>query len=172
MIWFTADEHYGHANIIHFCNRPFPNVWEMDKAIIEEHNRVVGDEDTVVHVGDFTLRDPGFARRILESLKGHHVFVKGSHDKWLPDGPYLLEDRVEGQTIVACHYAMLIWPKSHYGSWQVYGHSHGHLRPEGKQWDVGVDNNGFKPVSFPQLKEIMATLPDNRNLLGKLRGVR
>ena len=49
---------------------------------------------------------------------------------------------------------------SHYGAWQIYGHSYGHLPPIGKQWDVGVDNNEFRPVSFDELKAIMAPVPD------------
>jgi len=62
---------------------------------------------------------------------------------------------IEGQTVVALHYAMRTWPQSHYGSWQVFGHSHGNLPPIGLQWDVGVDNNNFYPVSFDELKIIM-----------------
>ena len=60
---------------------------------------------------------------------------------------------------------------------QHYAHSHGTLEPQGKQWDVGVDHNDFTPVSFAQLKEIMAGRPDNPGLVtggsggqGRLRG--
>jgi calcineurin-like phosphoesterase family protein len=62
---------------------------------------------------------------------------------------------------------MRVWPRSHYNSWQLYGHSHGRLEPVGKQWDVGVDNNNFYPVSFDQLVEIMKNRPDNFNLVKK-----
>jgi len=47
----------------------------------------------------------------------------------------------------------------------VYGHSHGRLVPDGKQWDVGVDNNDYLPVSFEKLQEIMSNLQDNPNRL-------
>ena len=52
--WFTVDEHYGHANIIDFCNRPFLTVEEMNEAIIGNHNALVRPGDIVVHGGDFT----------------------------------------------------------------------------------------------------------------------
>jgi calcineurin-like phosphoesterase family protein len=74
---------------------------------------------------------------------------------------------VEGQYVVACHYAMRVWPRSHYNSYLCYGHSHGQLAPQGKQWDVGVDNNDFYPVSFQKLKVIMENQPDNFNLVRK-----
>jgi len=62
--------------------------------------------------------------------------------------------------IVACHYAMRTWPKSHYGSWQIYGHSHGKLPGMGKQMDVGVDTNNFYPYSLKQIIEMMRLQPE------------
>ena len=53
MYYFTADEHYGHANIIKHCDRPWDTVEEMDAALIQLHNSVVKDGDIVVHAGDF-----------------------------------------------------------------------------------------------------------------------
>ena len=60
---------------------------------------------------------------------------------------------------------MRVWARSHYNSWQVYGHSHGNLPSVGKQWDVGVDNNDYHPVSENQLRTIMEKQPDNFNLI-------
>ncbi len=50
---------------------------------------------------------------------------------------------------------MQVWPRSHYGSIQLFGHSHGELEPIGRQYDVGVDNNNFYPVSENQIFAIM-----------------
>ena len=64
-IWVTSDTHFGHANIIKYCNRPFPDPAIMDKAIIDRHNEVVKPEDTVIHIGDFTLRSKREAENIM-----------------------------------------------------------------------------------------------------------
>lgn len=170
MQWFfTADEHYGHTNIIKYCARPFKTISEMDNMLIANHNSVVMSDDIVVHAGDFTMGKTyqEVIKRYINRLNGQHVFIKGSHDRWLgfENAPYIWERTIEGQFIVVCHYAMRTWAKSHYNSWQLYGHSHGRLPPQGKQWDVGVDNNNFYPISFRQLAAIMKTLDDNTNLV-------
>ena len=166
MLFFTADEHYHHHNIIKYCKRPFGSVREMNEALISNHNEVVGPEDRVVHVGDFTLKSQARAREIVSRLNGRHTFLKGSHDYWLGRKAQTTWERKIGDNyVVACHYAMRAWARSHYNSWMLYGHSHGTLEPVGKQWDVGVDNNGFYPVSIRKLAGIMKGRPDNPNLV-------
>ena len=168
MFYFTADEHLGHANIIRFCHRPFENVFDMDQEIIRRHNEVVTKNDVVIHAGDFAFRNRLSVNNYIDQFNGSHIFLKGSHDKWMKQGLQIWEKNInEEQYVVVCHYAMRVWPKSHYGSWQLYGHSHGGLPPEGKQWDIGVDNNNFYPVSFDQIKVIMESRPDNFNLVKK-----
>lgn len=164
MYFFTADEHYNHANIIRFSNRPFRDTREMQEVLIARNNEVVNDGDTVFHLGDFFWG--GFtdmALGIIYQLNGDHWFLKGSHDRWQLGCsqqhfyPYIHEEQIESQYVVLCHYAMLTWPRSHYGSWQLFGHSHGRLTTHNpdRQYDVGVDNNGFYPVSFEKLKTIL-----------------
>ena len=152
--WFTADEHYGHKNIIKYCSRPFQSVEEMDNFIISAHNEVVEDDDRVIHIGDFTLQKK--ADKYLYRLNGKHTFLMGSHDRWLDHtAPYIWERKIQGQWVVCCHYAMRTWGRSHHGSWQLFGHSHGTLKPQGNQIDVGVDTHGFKPYSFEEIKEVL-----------------
>jgi len=88
-----------------------------------------------------------------------HTFLRGNHDKWMNRTYHeIWVKSIEGQTVVACHYAMRVWPQSHHGSYMLYGHSHGKLPPLGLQWDVGVDNNNYYPISFNELKEIMYSI--------------
>lgn len=56
MIFFTSDQHYGHKNVITYCNRPFTSVEEMNDKLVEFHNQTVTKKDDLVyHLGDFSL---------------------------------------------------------------------------------------------------------------------
>lgn len=152
--FFTADEHYCHENIIKFCNRPFVSVEEMNQELINRNNEVVRDDDFVIHAGDFCWKSHyDTVKSIQSQLKGNHIFLKGSHDKWMAHNYHeIWEQNIEGQYVVVCHYQMKAWPRSHYGSWQLYGHSHGRSVPLLNQYDVGVDNNNFYPISMETLR--------------------
>lgn len=170
--FFTSDEHYGHDNIIKYCDRPFASVIEMNNKIITKHNELVNHNDLVIHCGDFTLKGKEYANAIIKRLNGQHIFLLGSHDNWCDKEHIheIWEQKIEDIYIVACHYAMRVWAKSHYNSWQLFGHSHGKLKTIGKQLDVGVDTNNFYPYSFKQIKSIMSKKENNFNyLLDKLK---
>lgn len=157
MIFFTADLHLHHTNIIKYCQRPFASVDEMDSVLINNWNSVVTPEDSVWVLGDFSMSgDKIFLNRTLARLNGTKFLVSGNHDSsackksdhW--HGVYTLTHVTEAhQIIVLCHYAMRVWYKSHYGSYHLYGHSHGNLPEENNlSFDVGVDSWGYTPVSF------------------------
>lgn len=153
--WFTGDEHLGHENIIKYCNRPFKNAEEMDDTIIKNHNEVVGPEDTVFHLGDFTLKGMAIAENYIRRLNGKHIFLQGSHDKWLRDGKIMIEQEIDNIYVVMCHYPMRSWPLSFHGSIQLFGHCHGKMINNKNQLDVGVDTHDFYP--YP-LEEILIIL--------------
>jgi calcineurin-like phosphoesterase family protein len=170
-IFFTADTHFNHANIIPFCKRPFSTVDEMNAALIERWNRKVGAGDLVYHLGDFAWGD---WEPILEQLNGDIILIRGGHDKksarkftsrflHVAD---LLDIVVEGYAVVLCHYCLRVWNKSHYDSWHLFGHSHGQLPAFGKSLDVGVDGHDFTPWSWEEVKDYMAGRPHNENFVG------
>jgi len=62
---------------------------------------------------------------------------------------------IEGTYVVCCHYPLLSWPHSCYGSIMLHGHSHGRIPPYRRRMDVGVDTNDFYPYSFDEIRVIM-----------------
>ena len=54
-IWFIADPHFDHKNIIKYCERPFNTVEEMNQTLIERWNSVVKKDDKVFCIGGFFL---------------------------------------------------------------------------------------------------------------------
>jgi calcineurin-like phosphoesterase family protein len=172
--WFTSDEHYYHKNICRFANRPFDSIEQMNRILIENHNAVVGPDDHVYHLGDFAFAQIDKIESILHQLSGTHYFIRGNHDKeilrnidrLLDKGLFAYWDKddeinIEGQFIILHHYGKRVWNKSHHGSWQLFGHSHGNLPPYGKSVDVGVDsawvtgNKEYRPFSFKEIKRFM-----------------
>jgi len=172
MYFFTADEHYNHNKIIEYCNRPFKTIKEMNETLIANHNSIVGRNDTTIHIGDFCWCNNRLdADQFILRLNGNHVFLKGSHDHWLPDSAkYIWRKEIYGKFIMVCHYAMTIWERSHYNSWHLFGHSHGRHQGVGKCFDIGVNCFNFYPVSFNEVAEIMRTKSDNINLIKENNG--
>lgn len=159
-IYFTGDTHFGHANIIKYCNRPYSSVQEMNEMLIKNWNDTVSPTDTIYHVGDFAFDSN--PQKYLVRLNGHKVLIKGNHDKkptpgWMQVVDYK-EIKVERQTIILFHYAMRVWNKSNHGSWSLFGHSHGGLPNDPKllSFDVGVDCHGYHPISFEKVRSLMA----------------
>lgn len=85
--FFTADQHFGHANIIKHCERPFTKAKEMDEAMIAKWNEVITDADLVYHLGDFSLKSARAVMDYFAQLNGYIklIAVPWHHDAaWLP----------------------------------------------------------------------------------------
>jgi calcineurin-like phosphoesterase family protein len=161
-IFFTADFHFNHFNAISHSGRPYVTTEEMNKALIENHNSRVNTCDTVYYLGDILWKSKleDFIPRLYGKEKhlilgNHDKRSIGEYSKFFNTVERLKEIRIENKHIVLCHYAMRTWNRSHYGSIQLHAHSHGTLPPIGKQYDVGVDNNNYYPVSWEEIKKIM-----------------
>jgi len=170
--FFIADTHFCHKNIIKYCRRPFKDVQEMNEVLIQNWNKVVDKKSIIYHLGDFF--GPGkYDPQILDRLNGQIYLIVGSHDQRLvkknPDCIKILGHRAilayKKNTITLDHYAGRVWPRSHYNSWSLFGHSHNGLPPIGKAHDVGVDGNDFKPIHISEIEKIMLSRPDNFNKL-------
>ena len=65
-VFYIADLHFGHKNIIRYDNRPFKTVEEMDRALIERWNKAVSKNDTVFILGDISWHDETKTAEIFE----------------------------------------------------------------------------------------------------------
>ena len=175
-IFFVSDTHFNHTNIIKYCNRPFNNTDEMDEALINNWNAKVPKDGIVYHLGDFAWGSINYWGKIREQLNGEIILIYGNHDeKYLNNKCiYKLFKEVTPQKkiwinkipIYMNHYPFLCFEGSYKGlgaTWQLFGHVHSNPRSEEgldhkrlincfpTQYDVGVDNNNFIPISFDEL---------------------
>jgi calcineurin-like phosphoesterase family protein len=185
MRFFTSDSHFGHTNIIKYCNRPFKDAGEMDRHIVRVWNETVKPEDTVYHLGDVAFTSPEWCRHIVENLNGHKILVLGNHDraeeKMLERGFQEVHKHIKGLTLTdgtivnLSHYPYRGTEDPHHkskfdhknieddGRCLLNGHVHDawKARP-GKRnnWmvNVGMDQWNFKPVSEDVLTAFMRTL--------------
>ena len=173
-LFFTADTHWGHRNIIKYCNRPFSSIEEMDDTLIANWNRVVGKDDIIFHLGDFAMGGSAEWSRLLQKLNGRIYLILGNHDmKAIGAGFSRLEGvamqmiiNFKGQRIYLNHYPFLCYGGAYRNTWQLYGHVHTCTANSGldaprlkmlmpMQYDVGVDNNNYTPVSYEQINRII-----------------
>lgn len=164
-LWFTADTHFGHENIIAFCGRDAGNQLEMNEKIVDNWNAVIGQNDIVWHLGDVAWKH---VELYLPRLNGRINVVLGNHDKKKKNviarnitGEVfdLKEIKVNTQDITLCHYPMVTWNKARYGAWHLHGHMHGIMEGMYRgRMDVGIDcHPDFRPFHYDEIVEELQT---------------
>ena len=158
-MFFTADNHFNHTNMIMHENRPFNCVEEMNEIMIDKWNKKVGRKDSIYIVGDFIWSNPD---KIIPRLNGKKHLIKGNHDKqikqhyfeWVKD---YYELKYNNTIVVLSHYPIFRWNRSHYGSYHFYGHVHSNKSSNdfmsglGNAYNVGVDVNNYEPVAIEEI---------------------
>jgi calcineurin-like phosphoesterase family protein len=158
-VYFTADNHFGHSGARSLYRRPFASVAEMDQVMIDRWNSVVKPEDEVWHLGDFAVRQSSErVAYLLGMLHGSKHLVTGNNDDAAVTGCNSWESRqqyvelmIDGTRLVLCHYPFRTWRDMAKGAINLHGHSHGRLKPQARQYDVGVDVWDFRPVPLEQV---------------------
>lgn len=168
MIYFTADQHFFHQNIIAYTGRPFKSLSEMHKVLIKNYNDKVKPEDTCYFLGDLTLLGKDCFRtvqRIVEQLQGIKILILGNHDKFNPftycemgfDSVHTSYQKHLG-VLGLLHFvhdpAACIMEKGRY----LVGHCHTLFKefktPERHLINVGVDVWGYSPVDCGELMQL------------------
>lgn len=180
-IFFTADTHFQHANILKHCadrisaaGIEVDDVAGHDKWLIQRWNETVGKRDTVYILGDFAFGSPDSVKKLFGKLNGKKFLILGNHDgssekltnyfvqvtqMKLVDFrksvyPFLDEDF----QLFMCHYPMVSWNGKPYGACQIHGHVHGRLdkfneESDDLRLDVGVDSGiaDYRPIELETL---------------------
>lgn len=138
MIYYIADMHFGHENVIRFDNRPFADTTEMDKCLISYWNLRVTKNDTVYILGDAFWKDEERSIKIIKQLKGHKILIKGNHDRvseqlkeYYDEISDYAEIRDNKHFVVLSHYPIIFYKNQHRGAIMLYGHVH-----NTKEWDM------------------------------------
>jgi len=169
-VWITSDTHYGHKNICRGVTswrlpdgsipinktRDFDTIEEMNEAIVDGINSVVGQDDVLIHLGDFSFggfeniqkfRDRIICKEIHLILGNHDTHIennKGDVQELFTSVNHYTRLLYKNKTFVLCHFPISSWDGLSKGNIQLHGHVHlpTNLRfGKGKKMDVGMDGH-------------------------------
>lgn len=168
MKYYTGDLHFGHNTVLKFDNRPFKDIDEMDRVLIDNWNSRITKNDQVYILGDLALHNEKPYSWYLSQLKGQKHLIVGNHDrKLLKDSEamqhfvsvdYYLELTDEKKRLIMSHYPIAEWNGFYRESYHLYGHIHNntkgvyqYMKQFDKALNVGCMINGYMPVTFNEL---------------------
>jgi calcineurin-like phosphoesterase family protein len=160
-VFFTSDTHFYHENILKYCNRPFASVEEMNEKLIANWNSVVGKNDIVWHLGDFSFGSKDHIPKIVSKLNGRINLVMGNHDRhkikfYYESGFNRVYDRqilINGFVILS--HAPLQFLNSNCPFVNIYGHVHDseiYQTYTKNSCCVCVERHDYKPVSWKEIE--------------------
>jgi calcineurin-like phosphoesterase family protein len=202
-LFFVSDTHFSHSNICSATTkwrdagdtvRKFSSLEEMNRTIVDNINAVVGEDDILFHLGDWSFGGFEQIEKFRSQLvcKNIHI-VLGNHDHHIEkdkDGiqslfssvhsfiPHLLVKRekegsggmMERFGFCVFHYPIASWIDMNQGIVHLHGHCHlpKHLKlGEGRSLDVGMDGNDMKPYSLDEVMRLVKNQPIRKLVLPK-----
>lgn len=186
MRFWTSDIHFGHRNIIEYCQRPFDDPDQMNAEIIERWNETVQPEDTVMVLGDVALGKIVDTLPLVMQLNGIKSLVPGNHDrvwsghkkndKWLDAYsrvgfnimPEQIHVDIAGVTVNVCHFPYegdshdadryVSHRPIRDGKPLLHGHVHDKWSIKNLQYNVGMDVHDFRPVAESEIEDWVRAL--------------
>lgn len=161
MIYFIADTHFNHANIIKYCNRPFNNTIEMNEYIIQKWNSIVKNDDKVYHLGDVGFGSVEDVKNLIGRLNGTKILLRGNHDfkigvnTWKEIG----FTEIYKKKIVLGNLLLTHVPTEEVGEKQINIFGHIHDKPLDERFEkknhicVSCDVIDYTPVSVEKISE-------------------
>lgn len=161
--WIIADLHFGHGNIIKYCNRPFKDATDMDARLIKNWNSRVAKDDLVYVLGDFSLsRDKDYLRNIIRQLHGRKILIMGNHDSLKPNVYVSLGFEVAVRKPVLVEPKVVFMhepPRAHEicdGMFYIFGHIHNleiDIEKNNSVLCVSVEKINYMPISWDSVME-------------------
>lgn len=171
-VYFTADLHFNHAGVINFDKRPFTDVDEMNRSMVEYWNARITDKDEVYILGDLSMSKKD-TLEFAPKLKGRKYLILGNHDKKFPELRELFEDVFEYKKlhlnkhkIILSHYFIPSYDGQYRGGMMLHGHSHNtkvaeieedvkkHYRDNGvpcNAYNAGCMYFGYTPATIDEI---------------------
>ena len=174
-VFFVADTHFYHRNIIKYCNRPWnsgvdsegniivtdTDVEQMNEEIVKRWNSIVSKDSIVWHLGDFSFGGKENAEKIFPQLNGRINLVMGNHDhyklKWYYDLGFnrVYDRKVIIDDFIILSHAPLMFLNENSPFYNIYGHVHD--SPAYQTWSktgccVCVERHDYTPVSLKKIK--------------------
>jgi len=173
-IYYASDYHFFHELALKRSRQSeFKSVEEMNKEIIERHNKKVNEDDDIYILGDIIVCEDSELEEKLKltigRMKGHLHLIIGNHDyKYKEKAEFLnffesVEEasliRDNGRWVHLFHYPMLTWYKKERGAYHIHGHLHDEKRFEEfkilctqeKALSACVEINDFEPCTIEEL---------------------
>jgi len=162
-IWVTSDFHFGHANCITYCSRPFSNTSEMNTNLIKNYNKVVSNEDIVYILGDISFLNTKSTTEIIKSLKGYKFLIKGNHDPKsntayrkmgfveVYDKPIIIKERyILSHEPIAYNIGELV---------NIYGHMHDKaINDSVNRFCCCLELTNYKPISLEDIEDYLSRI--------------
>ncbi|MBO4247359.1 metallophosphoesterase [Halomicrobium sp. IBSBa] len=165
--YVISDHHFGHSNIIEYCDRPFTSVGEMDSALLDRHYETVDPDDLLVHLGDVAMdmRDGQETIEYFQQLGGD-LLLQGNHDVGLDPAaaPFPVLDSCvleHGDYRFYCTHRPEDVPDD-WDDWVIHGHIHNNdpetypfVAPRAQRVNVSCELLGFRPIALETLTGVL-----------------
>lgn len=169
-VFFTADTHYGHSNVLKFKRdndkplRDFANIDEMNEVLIQRHNAVVGVNDRVYHLGDAVFGKSNM--HLLRRLNGKMTLIAGNHDHYdgglasyadyfdeiLASKELTMSKNDRGiMTHIPIHTSQL----DYRFTYNLHGHLHDIELDDPRYLNMGVECWDYTPINLSVVKETL-----------------
>jgi calcineurin-like phosphoesterase family protein len=165
--YLISDHHFGHANIIDYCDRPFTSVGEMDTVMLDRYYETVDTDDVLVHLGDVAM-DMQDGRETIErfdQLAGD-LLVRGNHDVGLTasQAPFPVVDSCvldhRGYSFYCVHRPEAV-PET-WDGWVIHGHHHNNdletypfLASDDRRINVGAEILEYRPITLDAVVDVV-----------------